>query len=503
MTLAHKALSKLSIQAVSLSIQAIFQIITLTVYARYIKPEAFGVFAIAGLVQNFAEMFSSTGISSALVQRKKITGGHISSALYSVSLLSIFFYLLIYSFSGSISEFYQSKELESVLKMASLSLIILSISSVPRSILQRSLRFKEMMISDIIPYFIGYILLGIYLAMNGFGVWTLVYAILLTSTLKMFFLFYFARIKISFKRLVVSAKELVSYSGGITLLNLTNSLAQYMDKIIIGRLLTMELLGLYERISHIVLLMSKYLGNTFDSVLFPLLSGIQDEKKRVQSAFLKASEALNVLILPLTVFMIFYSRDILLLVLGEAWLPANMAFKILLLLPVIRLITRLSDSLVRSLGAVYKSAFRKTGFLLTIVISLFLGARYGLTGTAFGVLVAVIVHYLLMLTLSLSLIDISFVRFIRIYVHGIVLGAIATILSLISFGVIQMMESWDHKYNLFVLFLDIVLYLIIIYNFPRLLGENVIKILYTLLLKVPLKGSAYNKLKKRLELTEI
>ncbi len=498
MTLAQKTLSKLSVQAVSLSFQAIFQIVTLTVYARYLNPEDFGIFAIAGLIQNFAEMFSSTGISSALVQRKKIDNGHITSALIMTMLFSIFFYLVIFFSSDFIARFYHNGKLEDVLKLTSVSLIILSISGVPRSLLQRSLEFKKMMMADLIPYLLGYILLGILLAINGYGVWTLVYALLLTSVLKMLMFFYFTQIKLSFHNLLMSAKELIGYGGGITLLNLINSLAQYMDKILTGRLLSIEALGLYERIAHLVLLISKYLGNTFDSVLFPILSGIQDEPLRVRTAFLKAAELLNVIILPLSVFSVFYSDDILLLILGPAWLPAGTAFKILLFMPVIRLITRLTDSLVRSLGAVYRSALRKVLFLFAIVLGLILGARYGINGIATGVLCSVIFHYILMLTLSLSLIDVSLGRFLPIYRHGTILGLLTMMISIVTQKTAGLYFDLDFRYNLILLFVDVILYLTILYYFPNILGENMVQLLRNIVEKIPNRITLVEKFNKRL-----
>jgi PST family polysaccharide transporter len=85
---------------------------------------------------------------------------------------------------------------------------------------------------------------------------------------------------------------------------------------------------------------------------------------------------------------------------------------------------KISDSLARALGAVYKRAWRQWVYAGLAVVGSIIGQRWGIAGLAGGVLVALFVNYLLMAQLSLRLLGMSWGQFASAHGPGVRAAAV-------------------------------------------------------------------------------
>jgi PST family polysaccharide transporter len=89
---------------------------------------------------------------------------------------------------------------------------------------------------------------------------------------------------------------------------------------------------------------------------------------------------------------------------------------------------RMSDSLSRATGKVYRRAWRHAVYAALVFLGAWVGHYRGVTGVAVGVLGALCINYLLMAHLSLSVVQISWLRFARAQLPAlrltIVVGAV-------------------------------------------------------------------------------
>jgi hypothetical protein len=74
---------------------------------------------------------------------------------------------------------------------------------------------------------------------------------------------------------------------------------------------------------------------------------------------------------------------------------------------------RMSDSLSRATGKVYRRAWRQGLYAGLVFLGAWIGQFWGVTGVAVGVLVALLINYLLMAQLSLSVGQITWLRFFQ------------------------------------------------------------------------------------------
>ena len=119
-----------------------------------------------------------------------------------------------------------------------------------------------------------------------------------------------------------------------------------------------------------------------------------------------------------------FAREYVLIILGPQWTEAILPFQILVLGTVMRTNSGLSDTLVKAKGAVYSRAWRQAIYALCVVGGAAVGQRWGLTGVAAGVLVALMVNAAMMAQLSLKLTGMRWQMFAQIHVRALLLTGV-------------------------------------------------------------------------------
>jgi PST family polysaccharide transporter len=87
---------------------------------------------------------------------------------------------------------------------------------------------------------------------------------------------------------------------------------------------------------------------------------------------------------------------------------------------------KMSDSLARSTGAVYRRAWRQIVYAALVMGGAWVGGAWGLAGVSWGVLAAVTVNFFLMAHLSLQVAEMRWRDFARAHVPSIALAAVVT-----------------------------------------------------------------------------
>src|SRR5690625_4622591 len=88
---------------------------------------------------------------------------------------------------------------------------------------------------------------------------------------------------------------------------------------------------------------------------------------------------------------------------------------------------KISDSLARATGAVYRRAWRQIVYAIAVFAGAWIGHIWGIKGVSVGVLLAIILNYSLMTNLSMRYIDISVTDIIKLHFPGLILGVVATV----------------------------------------------------------------------------
>ena len=412
MTLVKKAVSSLNWQVLTVGCQAIATIVFLMIKSRIISKEAFGIFAIVNVLIALLQMFTEFGFGAALVQRKKNKPAHISFAFYATLITSILLYGIIALTAPFIVSFYENKFETSVILAIGLNIIILSLGIVSKSLIIRDLEFKKLFFVVFVSNFLGNII-GIILALYGYEIWALISINICMNILSVMIALALKPHSLKLILDITAAKEIFRFGAGLTFVRLFNQLSNQIDKLIIGKGMSAEILGLYERSMYIAIMPRVYVGNMLDGVLFSSLSRVQSEIEKVQFIFFRLISLMVLFIGYISLTIWFFSEEFISVILGEQWTDASKILQILAFLIFFQIFSRFSDTLVRAKNALYKSSFIKFTYLVVNILGIIIGLPYGIHIVSWFVVFAGIIHAILMVQLSINIIQTSWWAFLK------------------------------------------------------------------------------------------
>lgn len=471
-------------------LQVVIQLAYTGLLARLVDKDSFMLMGIVLGIMGFAEIFSQVGVGPALIQRKEVHQQHINGAFYTAVILGLSFTLLFLLMAGVIASFYELPELKLITQVVCTSFIISAIAVVPRSMMMKQMRFKTMFKASMISIVGGNLIVGLALAYWGWDVWAYVWALFAQNALMTLALWIYEPVRITARWEWKYTRELIRYGAGSTLFNALNYLATKLDVLLIPRALRggmTELSALqrnmasyYERASYAMTQPITIMGKLSDSVLFSGMSRMQDDTERLQKTMTLATSLLASILIPTSVFVFFFSDELITLWLGNDYLETAMILKVLFLAVLFRSLSKLGDSLLRAKDAVYQGSLFKAVYVICIACGIWFGTAYGMTGAAWGIVLATMLHYAMNMHMTTRLIHLGWGALLKAWIPGVLLG-------LICFGAswcVHVITTWMLLPGYFVLMAALVvlplLMLVSIYLFPTILGNQQSNPLYYL-----------------------
>lgn len=113
---------------------------------------------------------------------------------------------------------------------------------------------------------------------------------------------------------------------------------------------TTSLLGLYNRAFTIQNMPSLVLARALNRVTFPLFANIQDDKDRLRNIYSKINHYTILAIAPIMVFFFLMANEIILFLLGEAWIGATIFFKFLCVIGLLQPFQIFNLNIIKSYG---------------------------------------------------------------------------------------------------------------------------------------------------------
>jgi PST family polysaccharide transporter len=389
----------------------LLQLIVLGVLARLITPAEFGVVSAALVVIGFSAIVSQLGLGPAIVQRPTLERRHIDTAFTSSFLLGLLLGTAIWTGAPLAATFLRMPQATPVLRALAWVFPLNGLGTVGLSLLSRELHFSWLANLDVVSYGFGYGLVGIVTALLGWGVWALVAAQIGQSVARTTVLLWkhppSPRPYIEWQAL----KDLAYFGGGFTVARIANYVALNGDNLIVGRTLGAAPLGFYGRAYSLMSAPAYAFGTVLDQVLFPAMAKVQHDPPRLAAAYRRGVALIALMVLPASVVIILLAPEVIRVALGSKWGQVVVPFQILGIGMLFRTSYKMSDSIARSTGAVYRRAWRQILYAGLVVLGAWVGSRWGIKGVSFGALTALTVNFLLMAGLGLRVASLTWGRF--------------------------------------------------------------------------------------------
>ena len=440
------------------------------VVIRLLTPADYGLMAIALLFINFTMMMNELGLGAALVQKRHLVELEVQQVFGFILLGNLLFFIILFIAAPFISDFFDEKRLILVVQVLAIQFLLAGFELVPMALLERDLDLKKKSIVQLAGQVLGG-LCSLSLALNGLGVWSLVWGSMTTSAVRAVGM-NLARPCLRLPRFsFIGMKKMFTFGSFVTGERVLWFFYNQADIFIIGKLLGKELLGIYSVAMHLSSLLMHKTGEVIYTVSFPAFAKVQSEKERTAAYLLKSVRVLSFIMFPVFLGMSAIADEIVYVLLGNKWEAAAIVLQLVCIVMPLRMVSNLFPPLLQGVGRpdislgnlIFASLFMPIGFLI--------GTKWGLVGVSLAWIITFPLVLLIMLHRTLPLVNLHIkdifqamawplfgsilmycvVILIRFLIEGVA-GVIVTILILIISGVFVYVSmnrhGWKEVYGL-------------------------------------------------------
>ncbi len=290
------------------------------IISRLLDPAAFGLMALANLVVLFAQYFVRMGIASALVQRPTLSRDEIRAASTAGLAFGAFCFGVVWLLTPLICDLLRQPELSPVLRVLAFSFILEGWSMTGMGLLRREQRFRELSIITAATYVLGFLVVGVGLAVLGAGVWSLVAAALVSNVSQAIWQYALLRHPVRPPLRPEPYRAICGYGMRLSGAHVMDYVGSNLDTLAVGRFTGTAVLGQYSRGYLLVFQpLGYYLSQALTTVLFSSLSRVQADTARLRKAYLSVLELGTAVLFPICAGIAVAAPQLVLVVLGPQW----------------------------------------------------------------------------------------------------------------------------------------------------------------------------------------
>lgn len=305
-------------------------IIVSMVLARILSPQEYGVVAIATVLISFLQMFCTMGIGPAVIQRDDLTQDDLNSIFtFSVS-IGLLLSILFFFGSWGIASFYGNDQLIVICQILSIQLFFAAANMVPNALMSRNKRFKEIARRTLTLNIVSGAL-SVVAAYVGAGVHALLISPVLTAIGIFIWNRLYYKVHFDWHYNLEPIKRIFSFSSYQFLFEFVNYFSRNLDKLIIGKYMSVADLGIYEKSYRLMQLPLQNLTGVINPVLQPVLRELQDDKEDLSRKYAKIVKFVATISFPLGVTLSCMATECIRFFYGGKWDFAIPVFSILAL----------------------------------------------------------------------------------------------------------------------------------------------------------------------------
>lgn len=442
MSLKKNALKGGQWTSIVMMISTLLQILKISVLARYLSPDDFGLMAIVMVLVGFSQAFADMGISNVIIHRQKITHVQLSS-LYWLNIMSgVVLALVLVALSPLISLYYGEPDLLLLTVIVSSVFVITAVGQQFRILCQKELQFVTIAVITITSEITG-TGIAIWLAWSGIGVWSLVISMLVTAGVASAGFLLVGLQRHHRPSLVFRHSELKGFYGfGLYQMGerSINYLCANIDKILIGKFVGMGALGFYNMASQLTLYPLQKINPVVNTVAFPTYAKLQHDPESRSRYYAVSVKLLSLVTVPILAFLFFNAHDVVLLVFGDGWSQTAVLVQVMVFIGVFKAVGNPGGALLLAMGRADVGFWWNLVWAAVVSLGLYIGLVLSPS-------VQSAVYVLLGLSLSVGLVwhiliaRIGALDYKPVVVHLIKIFFVAFSVGAVSMALVSLIES--------------------------------------------------------------
>ncbi len=273
-SLSFKFIEQLAVKGTSLIVGIVL--------ARLLNVADFGIISLLTVFTHLASAIIEGGLSTSLIQIKKIGSKDYSTVFYTSFGLALVLYIVLFFAAPAISSYYNNDSMCDYLRVIGLTLFVTPFNAVQLGYVYRNMMFKQLLVASVSASAVSGAI-GITMAYLGMGAWALVAQTILSSMVSVAVLFVIVPWKPTAEFSMQKLKEHFNFGWKLLASSLLDTGYMELRTLLIGKRYTTNDLSFYNRGDTYPKTIMTSLNTAVQTVMFPVLSEEQDNMNNVKN----------------------------------------------------------------------------------------------------------------------------------------------------------------------------------------------------------------------------
>ncbi len=396
------------------------------VLARLLTPHEYGLIGYITILTAIFNSIVDSGFSSALIRKKDIRAIDYNTAFIFNIIISILLCAAMFLLARPISRFFNEPQLVQLVKAMSVIVVINGLAIIQRTNLTKNVDFKTQTKASLISS-ISSGIVGIGMALYGFGVWSLVGQQITRQLLNTVCLWILNKWLPRFEFSWQSFRELFNFGWKLLASGLIDTIWKQVSNMVIGKYYSTSSLGQYTRGQQFADIFSANMTSIIQRVSYPVLSSIQDERNRMKEGYRKIIKVTMFLSFVLMFGLAAIAMPLLTVLIGKQWMEAAHYLQILCFSMCLYPLHAINLNMLQVQGR--SDLFLKLEIIKKIIAigPILLGIFMGIDWMLYGWIITGVISYLLNAMYSGNMIGYSIPAQVRDILPSFALAAIMAI----------------------------------------------------------------------------
>lgn len=405
------------------------QFIIGVILARLLLPEDFGVVAILAVFIAILRIVVDCGLGAALIQREDADYTDECTVFWFNCLASLVFAGALSLSAPLIAVFFDQPLYEKMVPVVSLILIFGAVGNIQVNVLTRRIDFKRQALINVCAILVSGGV-GVWMALNSFGVWALVGQSTLHAAFSALLLWLIVDWRPKFVFSYKSFKKMFPYGFNLFVSSLIDSFFNNLYVLLIGKIYSPAQLGFFSKAKNLQEIPVGSIYGILGRVAFPVFSRMQNDLEKFKKALIKSTQVLAFFSFPVMFGLATVGEPFIELLLTEKWLPAVPFLQLLCIAGTLMPLHALNLSVLKALGR--SDLYLKIEIVkkVLIVINILLTYQYGIEAMLMGGILVSIIGFYVNTYYSKKLVNFGFMEQVSIISPTIL---IATIMSFVVY----------------------------------------------------------------------
>lgn len=324
--------------------------VTGVVLARVLSEEDFGLIGALLVFQAFASLLVDSGFAYALIQRKRPTKLDYSTVLWFNLGAATLLYLVLFVCAPLIADCFQGDQrLIPLSRVMFLSLILNASAIVQTNRLMKAMDVRMVAVSNSLGLILGGVV-GIVLAVTGYGAWAIVWQAIVLAAGKSLVLWTSTRWRPLMRFSWSALRSYFGIGSKMMLTSFLNTVFLNIYSFFIGHSVGLASLGYYTQGDKWSKMGITSISQVLTSSFLPALSAVQDSPERFRAMVSKMNRFTSYLLFPAMLGLMAMAKPIFHTLFGDKWDPSIILFQLLLLRGIFTVLNSLYNNYLLALG---------------------------------------------------------------------------------------------------------------------------------------------------------